>query len=78
MSDEVLITVLFVAALALWRNYLAWKWAVRAINEAHALNCADIDAGAAVDAKRRYDLIPSHYSLLLDITQWRYRSPFKD
>jgi hypothetical protein len=59
------------------RNVLAHKWALRAINEAYQLNCADIDDGIYEDGTWRYDLIPSHAALMLDLTQWRYRSPFQ-
>ncbi len=71
-----IIVCMALSALALVRNHMAFLWRIRALNEAHELNSADIDAGTYVDGQWRYDQIPSHEALMFDLTRWRYRSPF--
>jgi hypothetical protein len=79
MDTGTAITLSLVALFALLqvRNILVARWGIRAIEEAHALNLADIDAGRHGDPFARYDQIPDHFALIFDLTVWRYRSPFK-
>lgn len=74
--DWFFVVAMLAVAFLMCRNVLAYRWALRACNEAYTLNMADIEAGTYVDGQWRYDQIPSHESMMFDLTQWSYRSPF--
>jgi len=70
------VTVVLCVVLLI-RNNMVYRWRLRAADEAHALNVADIEAGIYVDLQSRYDLIPSYEAQLFDLTLWKYVSPFE-
>ena len=70
-------TFLSLCFLLAIRNQLAYRWGIRAIEEAHSLAGRLIDEGRE-DFLSPYEKLPSHEKLMFDLTQWTYRSPFKE
>jgi len=81
MLEEIALGCFALVVLAMVRNVLTCRWQMRAADEAHELNLADINALSgpalmAFDSDVRYAAIPDYYAVMFDLTQWRYRSPF--
>lgn len=70
------LTVFAIAALALVRNEIVFRHAMRWIEEVHARNSALIEAGDLDGAARGledYEKSRMHLTHMLDLRKWTYR-----
>lgn len=71
--DAFLLTVFALTALAALRNWLAFRWGVRMLEETYSRNIDAIERGLIPDFAA-YDRIPSHEALMFDLRVWTLRA----